>query len=109
MPAPVEVPVPSLAPLQKGTAVRVLDIWDGNKPKTAYVLEKVHPGMAIFDPFVNKYVVTFGGPLSLEVYVNEAFLPTGDVLPTDQWKLRTMAQRVRARQLEKAVKAAANP
>ena len=105
MPPPVEVPVPSLAPLQKGTAILAMDNWDDNKLKTAYVLEKVHPN----NPHVNKYVVTFGGPLSLELYVNEAFVPTGDVLPTDKWKLQTMPQRVRARQLEKAVRAAANP
>jgi hypothetical protein len=106
MSAPVEVPVPSLAPLQKGTAVLLMDDWDGNKLKTAYVLSKVDPN----NPHVNQYEVTFGGFLSATKFVKETFCELGgDVLSTHEWKYTNAAARARARQLEIAVKAAANP
>ena len=105
MSAPVDVPVPSIAPLKKGTAVRLVDDWDGNKLKKAYVLSKVDPN----NPHVGQYEVTFGGFLSATKFVKETFCELGgDVLPTHEWKLPNAAARARARQLEIAVKAAAN-
>ena len=106
MSIPAEVPVPSLAPLKPGTAVWLMDDWDDNKLKKAYVLEKVEPD----NPHVDRYVVTFNGFLSAHKFVKEAFVEQGgDVLPTDEWKHKDAAAHVRARQLEIAVRAAANP
>lgn len=84
MSAPVETPVPTLAPLQPGTAVRLMDDWDDYKLKTAYILRKV--GYAD----VNQYEVAFKRSfwLSSTKFVKENFLKDGgDVLPRTESKL----------------------
>ena len=107
MSAPVETPVPTLAPLQPGTAVWLMDDWDPErKLKTAYIIRKV--GHAD----VNQYEVTFACSLALSAtkFVKEKFLEDGgDVLPTSEWKHKNAAARAAARQLETAVRAAAKP
>ena len=106
MSIPAKVPVPSLAPLQPGTAVWVNDEWDNYKVKTAYILDKVDPN----NPHVNQYNVTFCGFLITQKFVNETFHDLGgDVLPTHEWKHKNAAARAAARQLETAVRAAAKP
>ena len=106
MSAPVEVPVPTLAPLKPGTAVWLMDEWDDNKLKTAYICDKVDPN----NPHVNEYIVTFSGFLTTNKFVNETFTDLGGaVLPTSKWKLENAAARAKARHLETAVRAAAKP
>jgi len=106
MSAPVETPVPTLAPLKPGTAVKLMDDWDDNKLKTAYICGKVDPN----NPHVDEYIVTFNGFLTTHMFVKETFTDLGgDVLPTSEWKLKNAAARARARHLETAVRAAAKP
>ena len=106
MSAPVEVPVPTLAPLQTGTAVWVNDDADNYKVKKAYITGKVHPN----NPHVDQYYVTFCGFLDTQTFVKETFTDLGgDVLPTSEWKLKNAAARAAARHLETAVRAAAKP
>ena len=74
----------SLAPLQPGTAVWLMDDWDNNTLKKAYILRKV--GYAD----VNTYEVAFAHYLSLSTtkFVKESFLEDGgDVLPRTEWKV----------------------
>ena len=108
MSAPVgpEAPVPTLAPLKPGTAVLLMDDWDDNKLKTAYICRKVDPN----NPHVDQYEVTFNGFLIATKFVKETFTDLGgDVLPTTEWKHKNAAARAAARQLEIAVRAAAQP
>ena len=106
MSIPANVPVPSLAPLQPGTAVCVNDDADNYKVKKAYITGKVDPN----NPHVNQYDVTFCGFLDTQMFVKETFVDLGgDVLPTHEWKHKNAAARARARQLETAVRAAAKP
>ena len=106
MSAPVEKPVLTLAPLQPGTAVRLMDEWNDHKLTKAYVLSKVDPN----NPHVDQYEVTFacGTHLSTTKFVKETFTDLGgDVLPTSEWKHKNAAARAAARELETAVRAAA--
>ena len=108
MSALVEMPVPTLAPLQPGTAVLLMDDWDDHKLKTAYIIGKVDPN----NPHVDQYEVTFAHSthLSATKFVKETFTDLGgDVLPTSEWKHKNAAARAAARELETAVRAAAKP
>ena len=98
----------SLAPLQPGTAVWINDDWDNNKLKKAYILSKVNPTNPHMDLYHVAFACSFG--LSATKFVKETFCELGgDVLSTHEWKYTNAAARARARQLEIAVKAAANP
>ena len=93
MSAPVETPVPTLAPLQPGTAVWLMDDWDNNTLKKAYILRKVDPT----NPNVNQYEVAFKCSfwLSATKFVKESFLVDGgDVLPETEWRLNHPAFKV---------------
>ena len=106
MSAPVEKPVLTLAPLQPGTAVWLMDEWNDHKLTKAYVLSKVDPN----NPHVDQYEVTFACSthLSTTKFVKETFTDLGgDVLPTSEWKHKNAAARAAARELETAVRAAA--
>ena len=74
----------SLAPLQPGTAVLLMDDWDEGKLKKAFILRKVG-----FEG-VNQYEVAFACSFALSAtkFVTETFVEDGgDVLPKTEWKL----------------------
>ena len=82
----MSAPVESLAPLQPGTAVLLMDDWNNNKLTKAYILSKVDPN----NPHVNEYNVTFACSMHLSdiKFVKENFLELGgDVLTRTEWKL----------------------
>lgn len=108
---PAEVPVVNLAPLKPGTAVLLIDQCDDHQLKKGWIVSKVHP-VDCNNPHVNEYVVSFTRPddpfLTHQKVVKEAFLVQGgDVMPTHEWRFKTIAERVRARRLETKANAAA--
>ena len=74
----------SLAPLQPGTAVLLMDDWDKGKLKKAFIVRKVG-----FEG-VNQYEVAFACSIGLSStkFVKEKFVEDGgDVMPRTDWKL----------------------